>query len=810
MSGNAVLDYENNKNNEESSGLKEEILGRVDWYSAVAEATKERLVSVWQRTKTAYSDPEVKQAYYLSMEYLLGPNMVTALQAAGIQEQTEAVLREMRQDPADIYDDEKDPGLGNGGLGRLAACFNDSAANLHLPLQGYGLFFKNGLFKQLIEQGRQKESPDNWTADGNPWGFKREDLSYPVKLFSGDNQIEIHANAHDMMIPSHDGQTVNTLRLWEVEVPEWVSHKVESQKKVDFNSLSDAQKQRLEVLRIVHGLNDNLYPDDTFEEGKNLRLAQEYVLSSASLQNIIARHLRKHSTLDNLSDSTAVQINDTHPALAIPELIRLLCDEHGMDWNQAKKITSGVCNYTNHTLMPEALEKWPEGKMDYVLPRHAQIIRRLHEDLMAEADKKLAHLSEGGRDAAKAEMAIVSKGQMSMAHLAAYYSHKVNGVSAMHTELVFKDLFPNLIAMRGEGVKINHTNGITPRRFLLKANPALAALVTEKTGGESWVTDLKQISVLNDFMEDDGVLANVSAIKEENKNRLAALVWERAGVALDSGAMFDVQVKRIHEYKRQMMNLLHTVALYQDILENPEKDRPAVAKIMAGKAAPGYVVAKEIIALIHRVAEKINSDERIKGKLKLAYIPNYNVSKAEIIIPGTDLSEQISTAGTEASGTGNMKFMLNGAVTIGTLDGANVEIREAVGEENFFLFGATKEELDQINAAGYNPAEYLAKSPRLAKALDFIDRELGFSDLAGRIRRDDAYRTAVDFNAYWDAQEEAQRVYHQDPKRWVQMSLANTANSGRFSSDYTIEGYNRENWHLPTVVPGQKPAALEI
>lgn len=760
---------------------------RGDWYAAVAGYVRDALVPEWLATQQAYNSKDVqRQAHYLSIEWLLGPNISTALQAAKAEEAVTKALVNLGQEPDKILNFEIDPGLGNGGLGRLAACFIDSGANLHLPMNGYGLFYRDGFFRQSINaEGQQEEHPHYWHSEGYPWTFRREDVGpFAVKLFGGDSPLVLQVRAHDMMAPSYDGLTVNTLRLWELVVPD---------------SLDTGDPEKNWALRAV---NKQLYPQDHDEGGKNLRLLQEYVLVSASLKSILKGHLQQNRDFTNLAATTSIQINDTHPALAVPEMMRILVDEYKMDWEKAKATTRKVCNYTNHTLMPEALEKWHKGKIEYVLPRLAEIIQKLHDDLMAEADVKLAHLSDEERVQAKGRMSIVFDNHFRMGHLAAFNSSRVNGVSAMHTELVFEDLFPDLVAMRGNSVKVNHTNGISQRRFLVKANPALATLITRTLGNDDWVTDLEQLDELERHLDDPAFMERFAAIKRGNKERLADLVKTETGVALDTNALFDVQVKRIHEYKRQLMNLLHTVALYQDIKADPDKDRPKVAKIMAGKAAPGYGTAKGIIALAHRLQNILEEDKSLDGKLKLAFIPDYNVRKAEIIIPAANLSEQISTAGTEASGTSNMKFALNGALTIGTRDGANVEIGEQTGEGNIFFFGKTEQELEAINAKGYKPQDYIDQSPRLRGALDFLD-EIGFKHLADTVRHDDRYRIAADFNDYWDKHEQAADLYHGNRPEWRRRSVVNTIAGAHFSSDKTVDGYARENWGVRPIIPDE-------
>lgn len=765
-----------------------------EMHAAVAQLIRDELIPSWEATKDAYHSSDVKQAYYISIEWLLGPNISTALHAIGASNEIRDAIKKLGHDPDIVLNHEMDPGLGNGGLGRLAACFIDSGANRHLPLQGYGLMYDRGFFKQELKDGHQVELPDHWEENGNPWSFRRNDIVYPVSLFR-DHPVTLNVVANDVMIPSFDGKTVNTLRLWKVDLPE------------NFNS------GNAEINELVHNANAELYPQDKDDAGKNLRIVQEYILTGASLQNILHRHLEKHPTLDNLAESSAIQINDTHPALVVPELIRLLTEVHGMEWEKAKDITRRVTSYTNHTLMGEALEKWHMGKMDYVLPQMVGIINRLQDDLMAEADVQLAHLPEGERNAAKNRMSIRDddgKGNdfIRMGHLAAYSTNKVNGVSAMHTELVFDDLFPDLTAMRGKDIKINHTNGISPRRWLVKANPALADLTTEVLNTDKWITNLELVEGLGRNRGNADFMRELAAIKHANKERMARMVKATTGVDLDPRAMFDIQIKRIHAYKRQLLNVIHTVALYRDILKNPGADRPAVAKIMAGKAAKGYAEAKDIIKLTNSIADVINTDERTRGKIKLAFVPNYNVSKAEVLIPGADLSEQISTAGTEASGTSNMKFALNGALTLGTRDGANVEIGEQTGEDNIFFFGMNNHEVDARRKQGYDPRPFIEASPRLRDALEFIAQqgEVG-QRIAHYMWTNDFYMAAADFDSYWDAHQKAQDLYHHQPDVWLDKSLTNIIAGSHFSSDATIANYQKHNWGIKEVVPDPRRVA---
>lgn len=752
-----------------------------DWYHAVSTILRKKLLQSW--TETGDRQSAGKRANYLSLEYLLGPNTQTAMDAAKLGDDICEALVKLGADPNEVVKYELDPGLGNGGLGRLAACFLDSGANLHLPMAGYGLFYREGFFKQKIVGGKQVEEEDHWTRNGNPWEVRCVEVPYKVKFFGRQDTpwqnkytwadaVEVKALAHDIMVPSYDGKTVNNLRLWDAD-------------------LRNFEFKNEEAKELLWKLNYRLYPDDSNDKGKKLRLMQEYFFTSLSLQDIVSRHLATNKSLDNLADTAAIQLNDTHPSIAVAELMRLLVDEHGMKWDKARDITRNVCFYTNHTLMPEALESWKTDLMKEVLPRHLGIIGQLNSDLLADAEKVMGGMNDADKEALRNRIRIIKDDRVRMGHLAAFYSKQVNGVSMMHSLLVKNDLFPDLVKVRGPESIRNHTNGITPRRWLVQANPDLANLITDTMGTDEWITDLPTIDKgLEKAQHDPRFRAAFAEIKVQNKQNLADMVRAMGGPELKANALYDIQIKRFHEYKRQFMNILHTVALYQDILDNPDKQRPDTVKIFAGKAAPSYAVAKENIELANWLADKINTDPRVGDKLKVAFIEDYNVSKAQVIVPAADISEQISTAGTEASGTSNMKFTLNGALTMGTRDGANVEIGERAGEDNIFFFGNTVSDIQRLNQTGYNPKTFIDKDERLRKALDFL-KDTPFANLADEVKNGDHWKIAADFGDYWAKQEEARDMYLNRPAEWLTKSIINTRAGAHFSSDDTIRGYAR-------------------
>lgn len=793
------------------------------WYVAVAKTIRDILQTTWEESKSTWNEPNGKRAHYLSMEYLPGPHTYTALNSAQLGDAMPAALsslvpKKLGLTPQDIYSYEPDPGLGNGGLGRLASCFMDSAASLHLPLLGYGLFYRNGFFRQHInDAGRQEELPDVWRIDGqNPWGIIRDDRTHNIKFFGNhnssgngkdrwENATTVSSIAHDGMIPSFDGQQINTLRLWNV----------------NGDVRGDDERSKL-----IRQINDKLYPPNDDEYGKKLRLMQEYFFTSSSLQDILDCHINRHQKpLRDLPDSVAIQLNDTHPVIAIPEMIRLLVDEHGMDIKNAKAIARATTFYTNHTLASEALERVSVGNFQEILPRHLAIIEDLQTDLMAEVETKGKAKGWSQQDIwdRQSRVSIIHGNEVHMARLAAFFTSQTNGVAKMHSDLLAESLFSDLPILRGEAAITNHTNGISPRSWLVEANPPLATLITEKLGDNAWVTNLPRLDSetgIRPFLHDPDFRQRFHDIKQSNKSALVALISKQGGPALDPHAFVDVQVKRFHQYKRQFLNILHTVALYQDILENPDKVRPNTIKIFAGKAAPSYGEAKDNIALIHALARRINSDPRVADKLKVAFIENYSVSTAKKIIPAADLSEQISTAGWEASGTSNMKLALNGALTIGTRDGANVEIGQRTGEDNIFFFGHSKQQLDDLDRRGYNPLEFIERSPRLYKALVFLQKETPpgtpFAQMTESIwRGDQPWKIAADWagnpemgvRGYWDTKEEAARLYVEQPQVWLTKSIVNTLAGSHFSSDDTIREY-AQTWGivpLGEIAPPKRP-----
>jgi starch phosphorylase len=661
---------------------------------------------------------------------------------------------------------------------------------------GYGLFYDAGFFRQDVQSGHQLELPDKWLVEGkNPWGVVRQERTYEVPFFghySSDrskwqNPVKVPFIAHDAMVPSYDGEGANTLRLWKT------ARKIET---------GDPEKDALIGL-----INERLYPSNRDIFGKNLRFMQEYALVSASVQDILDCHLNRHKkSLDHLPEAVAIQLNDTHPALAIPELIRLLVDEYGIEWKEAVEITRASCFYTNHTVMPEALEECHVAMVRYILPRHYTILERLQADLMNEVQEKAASVGWPQQEVfdRQSRVSIIHQGNVHMARLAAFFTKQTNGVARMHSELVAKELIPDLPALHGQDAVANRTNGISHRSWLVEANPGLASLLTDVLGSEAWVGDLSFLnSGLKPFQNDASFREQFQAVKRHNKETLAAMVKKLGGPTLDPGALFDMHVKRFHEYKRQFMNALHVVALYLDILEDPGRARAGTVKIFAGKAAPDYLEAKNHIALINWLANRINDDSRVGNLLKVFFIEDYRVSLAKTIIPAANLSEQISLAGKEASGTSNMKFALNGALTIGTLDGANVEIREKVGPDNFFLFGHTKPQLDQLNARGYDIRAFTRES-RLYTALVFLQKETPFGYLAESIWQNDPWRIAADFvgnsqrsvRGYWETQNAAHELYQNDPAGWLTAAIINTRGGSHFSSDDTIRLYVEGTWKL--------------
>jgi starch phosphorylase len=779
-----------------------------DYYYCLARTVCDRLTERWLETMRNYYRVDAKRVYYLSLEFLIGRTLLNSMLNLEIEPALRQALTELGIDLESIREQEPDAALGNGGLGRLAACFLDSMATLGLPGYGYGIRYEYGMFRQQIENGWQREHPDNWLRYGNPWEFPRAELLYPVK-FGGrlveyhDGQGQMHcdwvgtddvmAMAYDTPIPGYGTKTVNNMRLWSAK----------STREFQLNYFNHGNYiKAVEAKNASENLSRVLYPDDTTEMGRELRLKQQYFFVSASLQDILYRHHKAHAGFDDLPDKAAIQLNDTHPSIAIAEMMRLLLDVHGLAWEKAWDITSRTFSYTNHTLMPEALETWPVALFESVLPRHLKIIYEINHRFLED----VRHRHPGDVDLMHRLSIITDSGErrVRMSHLAIVGSHKVNGVSQIHTDLMKQTIFHDFDAFY-PGKIVNVTNGVTPRRWIGEANPKLAALVTRRQG-KGWLTDLERLRALESSAPDPEFQNQFRAVKQENKRRLAALVQKHMGLLISPEALFDVQVKRIHEYKRQLLNLLHVVVRYNRLRSGAHADAVPRVVIIAGKAAPAYAMAKLIIKLANDIADVINNDPAIGDRLKLVYVPNYDVSTAQDVIPAADLSEQISTAGTEASGTGNMKFSINGALTIGTLDGANVEMRQAVGEDNFFIFGMTAAEVAARTRAGYNPWDAYHGNAELKQALDMIAGGFFSPDDPDRFRpvfdaltlHGDRYFVLADFTDYIAAQERVDALYR-DTAQWTAKAILNVARMGRFSSDRTIQEYAEKIWHAKPV-----------
>ncbi len=797
-----------------ATGLDEELLDHVgvvpaeatsnDLMQAVSQVARQKLSQRWVRTQSEQFDAKARRVYYLSMEFLMGRTLGNALAALDLRGEAAAAMNAHAQRLEDVADEEPDAALGNGGLGRLAACFLDSMATLGLPSFGYGIRYEYGMFAQEIKNGTQIEHPDPWLEDGTAWEFPRAAIHYPVRFggwveHTGTGadaralwrpSAEVAAKAYDMVIPGHGTDKVSTLRLWKAAAP---AH-------IDLNAFNTGDYARAaSVKNEYENISWVLYPNDSTPAGRELRLRQEYFFVAASMQDLIERHLKEHGTLANLAEKVAIHLNDTHPAIGVAELMRVLCDEHAMHWEQAWAICTKVFSYTNHTLMPEALETWPVALLQHVLPRHLEIIFRINQELLDLAAKhcpgdlgflaRLSLIDEGGER------------RVRMANLSIVGSHKVNGVSALHSQLLVQTIFKDFASLWPERFT-NMTNGVTPRRWLAQANPGLAALL-DATLGTDWRLDLTRLRALNEHAGDAAFRDRFSIVKQANKARLAALIERDCGIVIDPASLFDVQVKRIHEYKRQLLNLLHVVTRYQAILADPNADWVPRTVIFAGKAASSYAMAKNIIRLIHDVGAVVNHDPRIGNKLKLVFLPNYGVSVAETIMPGADLSEQISTAGTEASGTGNMKLALNGALTIGTDDGANIEIREQVGDANIFIFGLKTPEVQALRQQGYQPLRWYESVPALKAVLDAIGSGVFSPDEPGRYRGlvdsllwgGDHYLLLADYEPYVAAQARVDALYR-EPAQWVRRAIANVASMGAFSSDRTIGEYASQIWNV--------------
>jgi starch phosphorylase len=774
-------------------------------FNALALTVRDRLVERWRATRDRYVEQDPKRINYISLEFLMGRALSNAVINLDLEESVAQALKQYGSSLEEVVAEEHDAGLGNGGLGRLAACFLDSCASLQLPVTGYGIRYEYGMFHQKIENGHQVEYPDHWLRDGNPWEIESPENTRRVKFFGHSeyytdhqgeqrtrwvNTQDVLAVPYDVPIPGYRNETVNTLRLWKAEATDEFNLD-------DFNAGSYteavANKNLAEQITMV------LYPNDASESGKELRLRQQYFLASASLQDVLHRWVSKNgSDFSNFAAKNGFQLNDTHPTIAVAELMRLLMDEHQVSWNEAWDITRNTMSYTNHTLLPEALEKWPVALFEQLLPRLLNIIYEINARFLMVVTQKWP-----GDTAKQNRLSIIEEGhhpQVRMAHLAIIGSHSVNGVAALHTQLLKEGLFNEFYQLWPEKFN-NKTNGVTPRRWLAHCNSDLTDLINN-TIGDKWITDFDQIAKLRPFATKKAFKKQWQQVKHANKTRLVSLVEEKCGVTFDPNMLFDVQVKRIHEYKRQLLNVLHVIHLYERILRDDVEGMQPRCVLIGGKAAPGYAMAKTVIKLINNVASVINNDSRAQPWLRVAFLPNYNVTSMEVICPGTDLSEQISTAGKEASGTGNMKFMMNGALTIGTMDGANIEIREAVGEDNFFLFGLQAHEVDEARKH-YNPQAIIDGDKDFKQVMLLLQSghfnlfEPGIFDpvLASITSNDDAWMTAADFRGYIDAQQAVAKAY-QDVDGWTRMSIINTAASGRFSSDRTISQYSEEIWGL--------------
>jgi len=779
-------------------------------YQALAFTIRERLIERWNNTRYAYIAARCKTGYYLSLEFLMGRALGNAMLNLGVSDAAGQAMQEIGITLEEIAEEEIDAGLGNGGLGRLAACFLDSCATLQLPVMGYGIRYEYGMFRQRIENGRQVEEPDHWLRDGNPWELERPEYQQLIR-FGGRSECyrdaegksvyrwvdthDIVAIPYDIPIPGYRNGTVNTLRLWK-------SAATDAFDLEEFNAgsytESVAMKNEAENITMV------LYPNDASENGKVLRLRQQYFLASASLKDVLARWISRNGRdFSDFAQRNCFQLNDTHPSCAVPELMRILMDEQGMGWDEAWQITTSTMAYTNHTLLPEALERWSLPLFRTLLPRILEIILEINARFLAEVANRWP-----GDNGKLRQMSIIEEGepqQVRMAYLAIVGSFSVNGVAALHSQLLMQGLFRDFYELWPEKFN-NKTNGVTPRRWLARCNPGLTALIAGKIG-DGFISQLDKIKGIVPLADDREFRGRWHEVKKANKERLATLVSEQCGVAFHPESLFDVQVKRIHEYKRQLLNILHVIHLYDRIKRGDTAQWTNRCVLIGGKAAPGYYMAKLIIKLICNVAKVVNEDPEVGDLLKVAFLPNYRVTAMEVICPGTDLSEQISTAGKEASGTGNMKFMMNGAVTIGTLDGANIEIREEVGDENFFVFGLTAQEVEERRRQ-YDPIRLIAEDPELERVMQLLTSghfnmfEKGIFDpiVAAISNPHDPWMVAADFGSFCEAQRRVAEAYR-DREGWTRMSIVNSARSGKFSTDRTITDYNNEIWHLQPVRP---------
>ncbi len=784
---------------------------QLDWLDSVSYAIRDRLIERWMNTMRSYYACDAKRVYYLSLEFLIGRTLLNAMLNLGIEQECIKVMSELGHDLPQLTELEPDAALGNGGLGRLAACFLDSLATLQLPGYGYGIRYEYGMFRQNINDGYQIEHPDNWLRYGNPWEIPRAEVLFPIHFggkvvtyhdedgFPRSHWVdteEVMAMAFDTPIPGYDVGTVNNMRLWSAKA----SRDFELQYFNEGNYIKAVEdKNRSENLSRV------LYPDDTTEMGRKLRLKQEYFFVSASIQDIMLRYEKYHDGFDDLPHKVSIQLNDTHPAIAVAELMHILVDIKHLDWDDAWDITTRVFAYTCHTLLPEALETWPVSLFEELLPRHMSIIYDINFHFL----QNVNHCFPGDNELLKNVSLIDESGEkrIRMAHLAIVGSHKVNGVAKIHSKLMKDTIFSDFNRLFPDRF-INLTNGVTPRLWINQANPALSGWITKQIGS-AWLKDLQHLRKLEKHAHKPERQKAFLHIKQQNKIRLCQKIADLLDIEVTPDALFDVQVKRIHEYKRQLLNILHIITLYNRIRNNPELEVVPRVVVIAGKAAPAYTMAKLFIKLINDIAVVVNNDFRINNKLKVIFIPNYDVTNATIIIPAADLSEQISTAGTEASGTGNMKLALNGALTIGTLDGANVEIKNEVGDDNIFIFGHTVEEIENLKQGHYNPYHYYEDNPFLKEAIDLIGSDYfcpgdpdRFKLIVDSLLNSDPYFVMADYQAYIDKQKEVE-VLFLDKHKWAEKALLNIARMGYFSSDRTIKEYASKVWGLVPVVPGK-------
>ena len=782
-------------------------------YQAVSYVVKDAIIDDWIATQKQYEKDDPKIVYYMSMEFLLGRALGNNLINMTAYKEVKEALEEMGLNLNELEDQEPDPALGNGGLGRLAACFLDSLASLGYAAYGCGIRYRYGMFKQKIKDGYQEEKPDNWLKNGNPFELRRPEYAKEVRFggnirveyddktgdirFKQENYESVLAVPYDYPIVGYDNHIVNTLRIWDAEPI--VDFQLDSFDRGDYHKAVEQQNLAKTIVEV-------LYPNDNHYAGKELRLKQQYFFVSASLQAALAKYKKHHDDIHKLPEKMTIQMNDTHPTVAVAELMRLLLDEEGLGWDEAWEITTKTCAYTNHTIMAEALEKWPIDLFSRLLPRVYQIIQEIDRRFVA----KIREMYPGNEEKV-AKMQILRDGQVKMAHLAIVAGYSVNGVARLHTEILKKQELRDFYEMMPQKFN-NKTNGITQRRFLMHGNPLLADWVTDKLGTKDWITDLSLMSGLKKWVDDEEALKEFMSIKYENKVRLAKYIKEHNGIEVDPRSIFDVQVKRLHEYKRQFLNILHVMYLYNEIKEHPEISFYPRTFIFGAKASAGYIRAKQIIKLINSVADVVNNDRSINGKLKVVFIEDYRVSNAEIIFAAADVSEQISTASKEASGTGNMKFMLNGAPTLGTMDGANVEIVEEVGAENAFIFGLSSDEvINYENNGGYNPMDIYNSDADIRRVVNQLvdgtysqgDKEM-YRDLYNSLltaqggSKADTYFILKDFRSYADAQKKVEEAYR-DKDRWAKMALLNTASCGKFSSDRTIQEYVDDIWHLDKV-----------